>query len=129
MRMLMTLLISAAISGPALGVESTAVARLLSTYEAKEAGPFDAARGRALWTREGKPDRSCSSCHGEDLTQPGRHVRTGKGIEPLAPSANNERLTEEAKIKKWLYRNCKWTYSRECTPQEKGDFLTFVSQQ
>ncbi len=25
--------------------------------------------------------------------------------------------------------NCKWTLDRECTAQEKGDFLTWLSQQ
>ena len=129
MRIVTAVLLSAVVSAPALGTESGAVAQLLSTYKTEGAGPFDAARGQALWTREGKPDRSCASCHGEDLTKGGRHAKTRKEIEPLAPSANRERLTERKKIRKWLYRNCKFTYGRECTPQEKGDFLTFISQQ
>ena len=123
------LLFSAAAFAPVAGAESGAAAQLLSTYKTEGAGPFDAARGQAMWIREGKPGRSCASCHGEDLTRSGEHVKTGKSIEPLAPSANPARLTERKKIRKWLYRNCKFTYGRECTPQEKGDFLTFISQQ
>jgi hypothetical protein len=44
----------------------------------------------------------------------------------MAPSVNAARLTDQAKIVKWLHRNCKWTLGRECTPQEKGDFLTYI---
>lgn len=123
------LLFSVAISAPALGAESGAVASLLSNYTSEGAGSFDAARGEVLWTREGQQGRTCASCHTQNLSQAGEHVRTKKTIEPLAPSANPERLTDEAKVKKWLYRNCKWTFGRECSVQEKGDVLTFISQQ
>ena len=51
---------------------------------------------------------------------------TGKAIEPLAPSANPKRLTDPEHIEKWFLRNCKWTLGRECTPQEKGDFLVMI---
>ena len=42
---------------------------------------------------------------------------------------NGKRLTSIKDIRKWLKRNCKWTLDRECTPQEKGDFLSFIQQQ
>jgi hypothetical protein len=116
-------LTAAATAGP--------VGALLAGYEAEGAGPFAVERGAAAWTAEhrraGAEARSCADCHGTDLTRPGRHLRTGKPIEPLAPSANPRRLSDEREIAKWLYRNCKWTLGRECTPQEKGDFLTFIS--
>ncbi|MGD2083256.1 MAG: DUF1924 domain-containing protein [Chromatiales bacterium] len=103
---------------------------LLAECAAAGAGPFFAERGRTAWTAEHHPEegaaRRCADCHGSDLTRAGEHLRTGKRIEPLAPSANPERLSDERKIRKWLYRNCKWTLGRECTPQEKGDFLTFI---
>jgi hypothetical protein len=73
--------------------------------------------------------RACTSCHSNDLTQPGRHATTGKAIEPLAPSVNAKRLTERRRIEKWFKRNCKWTLGRECTPQEKGDLLSFMGKQ
>jgi mono/diheme cytochrome c family protein len=93
----------------------------------------DAAAGAAAWTREyPQPDgsaRSCASCHTEDLTQPGRHARTGKPIEPLAPSVNPERLTDPKEVEKWLYRNCRWTLGRECTAAEKADLLAYIERQ
>ncbi len=106
------------------------VDHLLGTYQSQGAGAFSAERGAQAWSAghrpEGSQARSCASCHGADLTRPGKHLRTGKRIEPMAPSVNAARLTDQAKVVKWLQRNCKWTLGRECTPQEKGDFLTYV---
>jgi hypothetical protein len=87
-----------------------------------------------MWTEKfpddsGKNTRSCASCHTEDLRSPGKHIRTNKPIEPLAPSVNRERLTDAKKIEKWFTRNCKWTFGRECTPQEKSDFLSYILTQ
>ncbi|TCT19193.1 DUF1924 domain-containing protein [Thiobaca trueperi] len=94
----------------------------------------DAAAGKAGWSKEypqsdGSPARSCVTCHGKDLTQPGRQANTGKVIEPLAPSVNPKRLTDQAKIEKWLLRNCKWTLGRECTATEKADFVAYIKTQ
>ena len=105
------------------------VDELLGEYSASGAGPFTEAAGAGLWTREHPGTdgpRSCSTCHTPDPRKPGRHAVTGKGIEPLAPSANPKRLSDRREIEKWLLRNCKWTLGRECTAQEKGDFLTFL---
>jgi hypothetical protein len=94
---------------------------------------FDEARGEALYfaqhTREQEPlTRSCSSCHGKDITRPGRHVRTGKVIDPLALSAAPDRFSLAKKMHKNFKRNCLWVMGRECTAREKGDFLAFVTQ-
>lgn len=117
-----------------LGVLGTAhagaVDDLLSSYAGTGAGPFDAQRGASFWqTMRPGPEgqmRSCGDCHGDDVTRPGRHVRTRKPIEPIAPSANPKRLTDTAEIEKWFRRNCDWTVGRECTAQEKGDLLAFL---
>ena len=106
----------------------------LGAYQAEGAGPFDAARGEAMWTREFRPDaaeksRSCATCHTDNPKAKGKHARTGKPIEAMAPSVNPQRLTEVKEIEKWFGRNCKWTLGRACTPQEKGDFLSYLRQQ
>jgi len=113
---------------------SPAVESLLHAYRQQGAGPFSPTRGEMLWqqdhaARDDGKSRSCTSCHGRDLTRPGKHVRTGKPIKPMAPSANPARLREQRKIRKWLRRNCKWTLGRECSPREKGDLLTYLIQQ
>lgn len=105
----------------------------LKLYAGQDAYQFDAVRGKALWNKiniadDGK-ERSCQTCHGDDLARAGKHVKTGKIIDPMAPSVNPKRYTKLKKIKKWFKRNCKWTIGRECNNQEKGDLLTFLSQQ
>ena len=120
-------LLAAAGAGPALASPQS----LIATYEAAGAGPFSAAAGQAAWTAEHRPagadgPRSCATCHGTDLTKPGRHATTGKPIEPLAVSVNPKRLADPEKTERWLGRNCRWTLGRECTPQEKGDFVRLI---
>ena len=104
---------------------------LIATYQRLGAGPFQAAAGGRAWTQEQSPagadgSRSCATCHGADLTQPGRHATTGKPIEPMAVSVNPKRLTDPAHVEKWFGRNCRWTLGRDCTPQEKGDFVRLI---
>lgn len=106
----------------------------LSAYRQQGASEFSAARGRDMWREaRGQPRpgqaQSCADCHGDDITRRGEHVRTGKPIDPLAPSVNPKRLTDAATIEKWFLRNCKGTWGRECSAQEKGDLLLFVSEQ
>lgn len=126
--MLMIVLMSAGIQVTA---QADAVQTLQDEYRAAGAGPFSAEAGAKAWQVEhADPDggaaRSCQTCHGTDLRKAGKHQRTGKVIDPLAPSANAERLTDVKFINKWFKRNCKWTVGRECSPQEKGDFLEYL---
>jgi hypothetical protein len=89
---------------------------------------FSAAAGKATWFKD-IDGRSCTTCHTESVLVSGRHERTGKVIEAMAPSINPQRLTDRKKINKWFLRNCKWTLGRECTAQEKGDILVWLSEQ
>ena len=107
---------------------SELILTLLEEFAMDAARPFSAEAGSATWFAA-HGDRSCTSCHTESLTSSGRHQKTGKLIEPMAPSVNPQRLTERKKINKWFLRNCKWTYGRECTAQEKGDILLWLSDQ
>ncbi|MBF0263059.1 MAG: DUF1924 domain-containing protein [Magnetococcales bacterium] len=104
---------------------------LLAGYRAEGVQAFDAERGRALFAQQGVPGEdgrvtSCVSCHTGDPRQAGKHLKTGKAIEPLAPAVNRERLSDPAKVEKWFLRNCKETLGRPCTVQEKGDFVTWL---
>lgn len=105
----------------------------LKSYSEGNKLKFDAKRGQVLWTKkhlakDGK-NRQCTSCHGDDMKKNGKHAKSGKVIKPMAPSVNPERFTKLKKINKWFKRNCKWTLGRECTNQEKGDILKYLSQQ
>jgi hypothetical protein len=118
----------------ATGMVFGSAADLIEGYRSAGAGPFSETAGRSAWMQRHQPSdggdaRSCSSCHGTDLTRAGRHINTGKPIEPMALSVNHARLTDPEKVEKWFRRNCRWTLGRECSPQEKGDFIRYMTSQ
>ena len=88
----------------------------------------DQNRGRQLWNSIVN-DRSCTSCHGDEPSKMGKHIKTGKIIQPMALSVNSERFRDDKKIEKWLLRNCKWTFGRPCSTQEKADIISWLSNQ
>lgn len=109
----------------------SAVEPLKQRYQQLGAATFSAERGQILWNRKAthkasEKKRSCADCHTDNLKRAGRHIRTGKAITPLFPGADPRRLTRIKKVEKWFKRNCKWTWDRPCTPQEKGDLLSFI---
>jgi hypothetical protein len=111
---------------------------LLAGYAAaaKAANPamagLSAARGKILHTKSfagGKADTpACTSCHGADPRGAGRNP-TGKAIDAMAVSATPGRYNDAAKVEKWFKRNCKEVLGRECSAQEKGDWLSYMVSQ
>jgi hypothetical protein len=71
---------------------------------------------------------SCTSCHTDSPLNAGQHAVTGKAIKPLAVAANADRFSDPAKVEKWFGRNCKEVVGRVCTPAEKADFITYLSE-
>lgn len=126
--MIMTVLVSIPFSFS--HAESTVVNSLLQDYVIQGANTADAEQGKQLWqkTFNNNGERSCASCHTKDLTRNGKHIKTNKDIKPMSPSANPERLTDSKKVNKWFKRNCKWTLGRECTAQEKSNFLVYIEK-
>ena len=129
---LFILVLSGLSTGAALA-DRAVVSEMLYTYKLQGAIRPDAQAGQRLWldtfiAKDGL-ERSCTTCHGDNLKQAGRHIRTKKLIKPMAPSVNPDRLTKTRDIKKWFKRNCKWTLGRECTAVEKADLLSFINQQ
>jgi hypothetical protein len=110
------------------GLQAGTITSVQNTYRAQGAGPFLFERGARLWNSRPFQDRQCADCHGSDLRRHGRHRRTNKPIEPMAPSVASDRYTDPGKVEKWFGRNCKWTWGRECTAQEKGDLLEYLGQ-
>lgn len=108
------------------------VTQLLQSYTSQGAKNISARNGQILWQKKFKragetTSRSCASCHTNDIKADGKHVKTSKRIKPMSPLVNPDRLTNVRKIEKWFKRNCKWTISRECSVQEKADFLAFIN--
>ena len=101
---------------------------------AKQAAPnfsgFSAARGKAFFlarhTTGNANTPSCSTCHTTDPRNEGQ-TTVGKAIAPMAVSRTPKRFTDLAKVEKWFRRNCDTVMGRQCTPQEKGDYITFMS--
>ena len=125
----LTLLMGAVLAASA-AYATPATDELFARYKSEGAAGFDAEHGKKDWNREGKTEEgvkmNCTTCHGDDLSKAGKHHKTGKLIEPMAPSANAERFTDAKKIEKWFKRNCNDAWGRECTAQEKGDVLKFL---
>ncbi|MBI2754862.1 MAG: DUF1924 domain-containing protein [Betaproteobacteria bacterium] len=113
------------------GVREDQLAQYASA--AKAANPafagFSAERGKTLHTQTfagGKPDTpACTSCHGKDVRGTGK-TPAGKSIDAMAASVTPTRYTDPAKVEKWFKRNCTEVLGRVCTPQEKGDWLTYM---
>lgn len=102
--------------------------------EAKQANPafsgFSAKTGEGFWHAQqsgGSAEAtSCTACHTKDARAQGQ-TRAGKAIEPMAVSVNPQRFTDPAKVAKWFSRNCGTVLGRECTAEEKGNILTYLS--
>lgn len=123
-------LLNLALSNPSLaGSREDLLAQYASTAKVSS---FSAVRGQALHTRAftaGKAETpSCTSCHGKDVRGTGQTL-TGKPIKAMAISANSSRYTDAAKVEKWFKRNCAEVLGRECTAQEKGDWLSYMLSQ
>jgi hypothetical protein len=108
---------------------------LLKQYEvvAKLENPsfsgFSAERGARFFRTEhihsdGKKV-SCSTCHTSDPRNQGK-TRANKVIEPMATIVNPQRFTDEVKVEKWFGRNCKDVLERNCSAQEKGDYIQYL---
>jgi hypothetical protein len=101
---------------------------------AKQSDPgfsgFSVERGKAFFlakhTTGNAQTPSCSTCHTTDPRREGQ-TTVGKLIKPMAVSQTPERFTDLHKVEKWFRRNCDTVMGRACTPQEEGDFITFMS--
>lgn len=93
---------------------------------------FSTARGEKLHTTKfagGKAETpACTSCHADSPLNAGR-TPAGKAIDPVAVSVTPARYTDPAKVEKWFKRNCQDVLGRECTPLEKGDWLSYMISQ
>jgi hypothetical protein len=125
-----------------VSVQSEVVKKLLSkfTVEAKEeaikAGEvnpkptFSADAGRAFFVKRrtfSKGNLSCTSCHTDNPVNEGMHVETKVLIKPLAMSANPGRFTNAEKVERNLSQHCTDLWGRDCSAQDKGDLVTYLT--
>jgi len=106
---------------------------LLQKYQSKGAGKADPVKGKQNWERivetDGEQMSCANSCHNSDFAKDGKHHKTGKVIRPMSMKVNPERYTNIKKMEKWFKRNCNDAWGRDCTAQEKADFLAFMLAQ
>ena len=90
---------------------------------------LSAADGKAFYNKEiiikDKPV-ACASCHTTNPAAEGKHIVTGKPIRPLSPVVNKKRFAELDKVEKNFTDHCNDIISRDCTAQEKGNFITYL---
>lgn len=126
-----------AATGPAMAAD------LQSIIAGYSANP-DPAAGKALFNadftgRQGAKGKAetpkCQTCHDGDPRKSGQ-TRTGKPIGPMAvsagyrdPRSGQPRYVDDRKREKWFMRNCTGVLGRECTNQEKADFLAYMASQ
>lgn len=114
---------------PALAQDTTPQT-LVEQYSAEAGAPPSPQNGKALFLSSqtgGKPDTpSCTTCHTADPAKGGQ-ARTGKPIDPLVPSVNPKRFTDTKFVEKWFGRNCNSVIGRDCTAQEKADFISWLT--
>lgn len=112
---------------------------ILADYAAKAraadpgATAFSAPRGETLFRTKGtggdSRTTSCTACHTADPRARGQNAKTGRPIEPVAVSVNPKRFTDPATVEKQFTRDCRSVLGRDCTPLEKGDYITFMAGQ
>lgn len=112
------------------GAEEAARNYAASAKKLNPKSTFTAEAGRAFFTKKvidkfGK-DVSCSTCHTDNPASEGKHKETGKPIKPLAPSANPERFSDVNKTERNFSKHCKDLYKKNCSAQEKGDYITYL---
>lgn len=90
---------------------------------------LSAEAGRTFYTKKvlvaGK-DLSCSTCHTDDPTKDGKHSVTGNAIKPMAPSVNPKRFSDINKSERKFSDHCKDLYGKNCSPQDKANFVTYL---
>jgi hypothetical protein len=109
---------------------TTSPSALIDAYSAQAGAAASSENGRTLFLSThdgGKVETpSCTTCHTADPRKSGQ-ARTGKTIEPLAPSVNPKRFTDTKFVEKWFGRNCNSVLGRDCSAQEKADILSWLS--
>jgi hypothetical protein len=85
--------------------------------------------GKAFFNREltirGK-QIACASCHTTNPADIGKHAVTKKAIQPLAPAVNPKRFSNLDKVEKNFEKHCLDIISRDCTAQEKANFIAYL---
>ena len=96
---------------------------------AEYVGPT-ATDGKLFFNRKFKQangkEMSCSSCHTTNPADKGKHVVTGKAIQPLSPVVNSKRFSDFEKVEAKFTQHCVDIIGSDCTAAEKANYITYV---
>ena len=106
-----TLILLAALMAQPVLAQETSPHALIDQYSAEAGAVPSPENGKALFM----------ATHSS-----GKQARTGKPIDPLAPSVNSERFTDTKFVEKWFGRNCNSVLGRDCSAQEKADIISWL---
>jgi hypothetical protein len=118
------------ITGYGNQAKATAAAASKKSNKPIDVEDFSAENGRQIYLMsrnwEGETQPACAACHTDNPKGEGKHIQSKKPIMPLAPAANPERFTSVEKVERNFSKHCREVYDRDCTPMEKGHFLTYL---
>ncbi|OIQ86081.1 cytochrome c'' precursor [mine drainage metagenome] len=130
-----TLFIALALASVGAQADQDSAQKLADKYAAiaKNVNPsstgLSVEAGKAFFNRQltirGK-QVACASCHTANPANVGKHMMTGKAIQPLAPAANPKRFSDLDKVEKNFEKHCMDIIGRDCTAQEKGNFIAYL---
>lgn len=90
---------------------------------------LNAEAGRAFYikkhTVKGK-QVACTDCHTDNPSAMGKHSETGKKIASLSPYVNSKRFSDLKKTEETFDKHCVDVLERNCTSQEKGDYIVYL---
>jgi hypothetical protein len=113
-------------------------ATIAKLQDANYAGP-SAADGKAFFNREVIQFKSasnktakaiaCASCHTANPADFGKHIATGKKIQPLSPVVNAKRFDDIEKVEKQFNKHCHEVVGSDCSASEKANYIAFLLEE
>lgn len=113
-------------------------AAIAKMQDANYAGP-SAADGKTFFNREviqfkGASNKAakaiaCASCHTANPADVGKHIATGKKIQPLSPVVNTKRFNDIEKVEKQFNKHCHEVVGSDCSALEKANYIAFLLEE
>lgn len=113
-------------------------AAIAKMQDANYAGP-SAVDGKTFFNREviqfsGSSKKSakaiaCASCHTANPADVGKHIATGKKIQPLSPIVNAKRFDDIEKVEKQFNKHCHEVVGSDCSALEKANYIAFLLEE
>lgn len=110
-------------------------AAIAKMQDANYAGP-SATDGKTFFNREvvqfkGSTNKkgkaiACASCHTGNPADVGKHIVTGKKIQPLSPIVNAKRFSDIEEVEKQFNKHCHEVVGSDCSASEKANYIAFL---